>query len=194
VIRFTATPPELRGTGVSLSASLGALMLITVTGNTQESLTVHEFAISHGKKTGTVFESTPLQFLERIKNTGNVHEQPTGQVTITNMFGKKVAAVNVNLPPRNILPGSIRKFTQPLDNSVLGSKKLFGRYKADLRLTYGSNKQVLTASTEFWVVPYRLIAIVIILLVGGFFAARVFIRRYNRRIISRAQKQSSRRK
>ena len=192
VIRFTATAPELQGTGVSLSASLGSLVLIKVNGDTKESMTVQDFSINKGGKTGTLFESTPLQFVERLKNTGNIHEQPVGQVSVTDMFGKKIAAVNINLPPRNVLPQSIRKFEQPLDSAVLGNKMLFGRYTANLSVTYGTNKQVITSSLVFWVIPYTLIGIAIIALIVGFFALRFFIRRYNRHIIKKSQ--SSRRK
>lgn len=188
VIRFTATPADLHTTGVSLSASLGALILLTVNGQVHEQLSVQQFSVSHGGKQGTLFESGPLSFVERLKNTGNVHVAPVGQVTITNMFGKKVAAVNVNLPPHNILPQSIRKFDQPLDNTVLGSKKLFGRYTAKMSVTYGNSKKVLTASLAFWVIPYKLIAVLAVVLVAGFFILRVFIRRYNRRIIEKAQR------
>lgn len=187
VIRFTATPPEVHGTGVSLSASLGSLMLITVNGKVKENLSVQELSINQGGKSGTLFESTPLNFVEKFKNTGNIHEEPVGQVTITDMFGKKVAAVNVNLPPRNILPQSIRKFSEPLDSTVIGNKRLFGRYHANLLVIYGANKQVLTASLAFWIIPYRLIIGSIILLVGGFFGLRFFIQHYNRLIISKAQ-------
>ena len=194
VIRFTATPPELKDSGVSLSASLGSLLLVTVNGKTTEKLEVEEFSVNHKGKKGTFFESAPVGFQERIKNIGNVHQQPTGQVSITNMFGKKIAAVNINLPPRNILPGSIRKFEQPLDKSVLGNTKLFGRYTAALKLNYGSPgqaKQVVESSIVFWIVPYKLIGAIIIVLIGGFFALRAGLRRYNRRIISQAQNGNS---
>jgi hypothetical protein len=192
VVRFTATPPELNGTGVSLSASLGSLILIRVNGNAQEKLELVEFTASKGDKKGSLFESTPIKFTQRIKNTGNIHVQPAGQVSITDMFGKKVAVTNVNLPPRNILPASVRKFEQPLDSSVIGNKKLFGRYTAELKLSYGTSKQTLTDSITFWVIPYRLIGVLIVVLVGGFFALRFGIQRYNRRIIGKAYK--SRRK
>ncbi|HEX5797522.1 MAG TPA: hypothetical protein VFX86_03980 [Candidatus Saccharimonadales bacterium] len=189
VIRFTATPPKLDGTGVSLSASLGALMLVTVEGKAKESLSVEEFSVMQNGKAGTIFESTPLTFLERIRNTGNIHEQPVGRITITNMFNKKIADVNVNLNGNNILPQSIRRFEQPLDSSIIGNKKLFGRYKADLKLVYGKDGKVLNSSIVFWVIPYRLIGLIILLLIVGFFALRFLIRRYNRRIISKAQNQ-----
>jgi hypothetical protein len=183
IIRFTATPPSLKNSGVSLSTSLGALMLVTVNGPVTEKLTVTDFSVSKDGKSQKVFQSGPLNFVERIKNEGNVHEQPVGQVTITDMFGRKVANVNVNLPPRNILPASTRKFEQSLDKSVIGNKRLFGHYTAKLNITYGKNKQAVSSALSFWVIPYRLVAIAIVLLIAGFFALRFAIRRYNRFII-----------
>ncbi len=188
VVRFTATPPELEGTGVSLSASLGALVFITVNGPVNESMGIESFTIEKDGSTGTIFESTPLTFTQRIKNDGNIHDQPAGQVVITDMFGNKVAAVNVNLPPRNILPGSVRKFDQPLDSSVLGTKKLFGRYTADLKLTYGADKKEMTETITFWVVPYRLIGAAVVVLVGGAFGTRTFFKYHNQRVINKATK------
>jgi hypothetical protein len=188
VIRFTATPPELKGTGVSLSASLGSLVLINVSGDVKESMNVQEFTVTHKGKAGKLFESAPVSFTEKLKNTGNTHEQPTGQVVVKDMFGKKIGAVNVNLPPRNVLPNSVRKFEQPLDSSVIGNKKLFGRYTADLVVTYGAKKQTTSSSLSFWIIPYRLVIAVILVLIIGFFILRFFIQRYNRRIISRASR------
>jgi hypothetical protein len=148
---------------------------------------VEQFYAANNNQEGWLFESAPIQFAERLKNTGNTHLQPAGQVTIKDMFGQKVATLNVNLPPRNVLPASIRKFDQSLDSSVIGDKMLFGRYTADLRIVYGDNHQELTANISFWVIPYRLIGIVIVLLVAAFFLMRTLIRRYNRRIISKSQ-------
>lgn len=190
VIRFTATPPNLKDQGVSLSASLGALVLLKVNGAVKEDLSIASFDVSKGGKTGTLFETAPLSFIERIKNSGNTHEEPTGQVVITDMFGKKIAAVNVNLPSYNVLPQSIRRFEQPLDSSVLGNRQLFGRYTAQLKIIYGPNKQSVTATKTFWVIPYTLIGFGIVILIGGFFVLRTMIRRYNRSIINKAQKKS----
>jgi hypothetical protein len=194
VVRFTARPPELEGTGVALSASLGSLLFVRVNGKASESMKIEEFAVSKNGKKGSLFESTPLQFVQRLKNDGNVFTQPAGQVVITDMFGKKIAAVNINLPPRNVLPQSIRKFEQPLDSATLGNKKLFGRYKAEVKVTYGDSKQVATSTITFWVLPYRLIGVAVVALVGSFFAFRFFLRRYNRRVISKAQNQNPKRK
>lgn len=194
VIRFTGTPPDLEDTGVSLSASLGALVLLKVNGDVKEGLSLAKFSVTHKGKSGPVFEATPLEFSQQIKNTGNMFEAPTGQVTIKNMFGKTIAAVNVNLEKRNILPDSVRQFTQPLDKSVIGNKMLFGRYSAELKLTYGTKKQTLDGKLAFWVIPYRLIGGAIVGLIVAFFVLRFLIGRYNRRIINQAQKSKSKRK
>jgi hypothetical protein len=191
VIRFTSTPPSLDGSsGVSLAASIGVLVLLTVNGKVTEGLSVQELSVDRNGKKGSFFESGPLEFIEKLKNTGNVHVQPVGQVSITDMFGKKIAAVNVNLPPGNILPQSTRQFKQPLDKSVIGNKRLFGRYKATLKVTYGADKKEVTSTIVFWVIPYKLVAIVIISLVALFFLFRFLLKRYNRRILAQAQKRT----
>lgn len=195
VIRFTATPPELEGTGVSLSASLGALVLIRVSGAATEGLNIEEFSASANGKKGGVFEGAPITFTQRLKNTGNVFLQPAGQVTVKDMFGNTIGVTNINLPPRNILPNSIRKFDQSFDKSVLGNKILFGRYTATLKVTYGDSKKTATETVSFWVIPYTLILVGVIGLVVAFLALRFLIRRYNRAIIRKAQGQKrSRRK
>jgi len=189
VIRFTATAPSVEGgSGVSLSASIGVLLLLTVSGKVNEGLKVDSFTVNNGGSPSTLFQSGPLTFVERLKNEGNVHVKPTGQVSIVDMFGRKFAAVNVNLPPGNVLPGSTRKFSQPLDKTVIGTKRLFGKYTANLKLTYGTDNKVLTSSISFWVIPYKLIGGIILVLVAGFFLIRFLIGRYNRRILSRSQK------
>jgi len=193
VVRFTATPPELEDTGVSLSASLGSLLLLRVNGAAKEGLEIVEFSMNNGGKATTLFETTPLTFVERLKNTGNIHEQPAGQITVTDMFGNKIGLVNVNLPPRNILPASIRKFDQKLDHNIIGNKMLFGRYTANLVVTYGSNKQTVTKSIVFWVIPWRLIASVVVGLIIAFFVLRFAIKRYNQSIIDRSRNSRRRR-
>jgi len=189
VLRFTASAPSVNGgNGVSLSASIGALMLITVSGKINENLSVKEFSVSHDGKKGSIFQSGPLVFTERINNSGNVHEQPIGLVTVKDMFGRQLATLPVNQPPGNVLPASIRKFSENLDKSVIGNKRLFGHYTATLKLTYGANKKTVTSKVSFWVIPFKAVAIVIAILVIGFFALRYGIRRYNETVVKRANR------
>lgn len=191
VIRFTGTPPNVKGSGVSLSASLGALVLLTVSGKLTHSISIDTFAVSkyEGGKPAKMFQSAPLTFTVRLKNSGNIQEEPTGHIVISDLFGRAVAGVNINVPPRNILPDSTRKFIGTLDKSNLGNKRLFGLYHAKLTVRYGSNNdQTTTAAVTFWVIPWKLIAIIIILLIVAFFGVKYWLKHYKRRVLKQAQK------
>lgn len=182
VVRFTGTPPELGETGVSLSASVGTLMLVNVSGKVTQSAKVAELYASHGNKRGSLFEYGPITFTTRVQNTGNVHFQPKGTLQVTNMFGKNVYVGQFNQDNRNILPGSIRKFQQTMDK-----KLLFGRYNVRADVVYGTDSQITSAKTSFWVVPYKLIAIAILAIAALIFA----FKRYNKFIIKRASKRQN---
>ena len=192
VIRFTATPPSLNGSsGVALSASLGALILLTVNGHIVENLVVHQFNVAQSGQTGSFFQSAPLNFNELLSNTGNEHVVPTGLLTITDMFGHKLAVMDINRSQGNVLPASSRLFTQTVNSNVIGNKRLFGRYTASISLLYGSSNKKLTATLVFWVIPWQEILILLIALIGGFFLLRWLIRRYNRHILDKAKKSQS---
>jgi hypothetical protein len=188
VVRFTAVPPNLKGTGVALSASVGTLILMKVEGPVTEHLSVDSFqaqkagaAISQAVKPGSFFENGPVDFVVRVKNDGTVHEKPQGSINVYNMVGRKVDAIAVNPHGGNVLPDSVRKFQQET-----ASKKLFGRYTAKLDLNYAGNMK-LSSRITFWVIPWRLILIVMLALVILFFLLRVGIRKYNENIISKAR-------
>ena len=57
VIRFTGTPPQLNGNGVSLSASLGALVLLTVNGKLNDQLSSSNLRLTK--------EQRPVIYLNR---------------------------------------------------------------------------------------------------------------------------------
>lgn len=193
VIRFTASPPGLDGSGVSLSASLGTLVLLRVNGDAKESMEVEEFSATKNGSPNWLFESQPITFVTRVKNEGSTHEQPVGQIAVKDMFGNPVAGINVNLAQGNVLPSSIRKFEPVLDESVIGNRFLFGRYTADLKLSYGTQGQTITASTSFWVIPWRLIGFAILLLVIVFIVIRIALRRYTERVVARSRGRRRRR-
>jgi hypothetical protein len=154
VVRFSAKAPGIDSSGVSLSASVGALIFMRVNGDAKEKLSIVSFnAVDKQKQPKTLLEGTPITFAVRVKNEGNVHEQPTGRIMIKDMFGKTVAGLNVNLPPRNVLPGSIRRFETKLDETVIGNKKLFGRYRAEVSIT-DAKGQTVTDNVTFWIIPW----------------------------------------
>ncbi len=194
VIRFTANAPGMDSSGVSLSASLGALVFLRVNGTAKEELSFDKFYVSktNADDASWLFEDQPLTFNQRIKNTGNVYEQPSGQIAVKDMFGNLVANVNVNLERRSILPGTTRKLDQPLDKSNIGDRMLFGLYHATLTLNYGESNKQITSDVSFWVIPWRLILLILAALVALAVVGRMLITRYTDRVVTRSR--SSRRR
>jgi len=191
VIRFTAVPPNLEGTGVALSASVGALVLLKVSGTITEKVSLAELSTSQttkdkagrpvAKKTN-FFEHGPVDFLVRVRNEGSVHEKVQGSIEIKNWFGKKIASVAVNEKGGNVLPDSIRRFEQ-----TLGEKRLFGHYTAKLSLTYSSGK-TLSGATGFWVIPWKLILLVLVGVIVVGWLLKKGLARYNEHIIAQARR------
>lgn len=191
VVRFTAIPPNLEGTGVALSASVGSLILLKVSGTISEKLSLSEFSTQHSSKTNgknpvlkntNFFEYGPIDFVVRLHNEGNVHEKVKGSINIKDWTGKSLGAVAVNEKGGNVLPDSVRRFNERLDK-----KQLFGHYTAALDLTYSSGKK-LNASLGFWVIPWKLILIVLVVVIVLFFLLKTGLRRYNKHIIAQARK------
>lgn len=182
VVRFTGAPPEVDESAVSLSASIGTLVLVNVSGDVKEEAKFAELFTSQNGKKRSTFEYGPITIISRIQNSGNVHFQPSGVVRVTNMFGKEVGNFQLNQNKANILPASIRKFEQ-----TLHKKLLFGRYTVQTDLVYGADKKIINAKHTFWVIPYKIIAGIIILTALIVF----FFRSYNRFILSRAREKES---
>lgn len=183
VVRFTAVPPELEGTGVSLSASVGSLVLIRVSGDIVDKASFAEFYTAQNGEKKSFFENGPVTFVERIKNEGNVHFKPIGTIRITNIFGKEVRVLSVNEKGGNVLPASVRRFEQTLDK-----KWLFGRYQAEANVQY--NGKNLSRTISFWVIPYKLLAIIVGVLLLLFVAVRQGLKRYVQRAVRKASGES----
>ncbi len=189
VIRFSGVPPSLSQSGVALAASAGTLLLVRVSGNIKESLNLKDFYVRHNDRRSTWFETGPVTFVERLNNTGNVHVKPHGDITITNLLGKRVATLKINAENGNILPDSTRRFEQ-----TLSKKWLFGKYTATTSLAYGTTGGVVLGSLSFWVIPYKIILAVLALILLIFLITRFIIKRYNAKIIKRAMNENHKRK
>lgn len=186
-IRFIPVYSNTGPANVSLTASVGTLFLITVPGNLTEKLSLASFQASHNGVTGTLFNSGPVSIVTRLRNEGNIHVQPFGKIIIKNTFGKIVYSTELNNtdPRGNILPNTIRKFTNPLN-----IKHMFGRYTAEGNFAYGSNGDIVSAKAVFYVIPYDFVIIIILILLFVIFALPRLIRTYNRRVLERARQQN----
>lgn len=154
-IVFKTDIKSIEGSGMAIGQEVGALIMLRIAGEVNEQVHIEGFSPLHSFQ-----EYGPVAFETRIKNTGNVHAKPTGTITITNFFGQEVATVPVEA--KNVLPGAVRKLGSTWDVT-----SLFGKYTATLSLQYG-NQHMLTASTSFMVIPYRIVlaGLAIVLVIG----------------------------
>lgn len=176
---------------VNLSASVASLVLLTVPGNLSEKVTIAGFGVAQGNDSTSLrslfLNNKNLKAVVRFQNGGNVQEQPFGKIQLKK--GSKVLAtynINSSDSPGNVLPDSIRRFTVNLDH--VGS---FGKYKIVGNFGYGSKGELLTASATFWVIPLVVIiiaAIILLLILFLIFGLPRLIRRYNRRVIAKANR------
>lgn len=180
---FSSKAPSLDTNGVGQSAGTGMLFLVRVDGVIDEKATVASFttASTTDDKQSSIFEKSPFKFVTRIKNEGNVHIQPSGQIDVHDMFGGLVRTLKVNEQKANVLPDSIRRFDTTIDTGWM-----FGRYTADVTLGYGTHGQVVTGTTDFWVIPYKIVAVVLIVLMTLIFILVRVVKVYNKRIITKA--------
>ncbi len=154
-----------------------SLLFVNVSGDCVESGTIREFTTEK-----TINAEPDIQFNVRFENTGSVHLQPQGDITITNMWGSERGIIPINYQTHfgNVLPNSIRKFSF----TWTGEKSSYdiGRFKAVATLGYGENsKNFTTSTTYFWIIPLKQIALVLggLLLLFWFlsFAIKIYIRR-----------------
>lgn len=129
-ILFPGIETDINSSGVGLSASTGVLVLVSVgdTSKITEEAGLKEFYTAHNDKQTGFFEASPIDFVVRIENTGNVHVKPAGSIEVSDIFGNVVDKIDVNSNQNsNVLPDSIRKFVVRMEKLWL-----FGRYTANL--------------------------------------------------------------
>lgn len=200
VIFWSSAKPQQKGGGVGIVTRVGALVLLSVSGDVVEGAELVSF-----KADKKVLNYLPAGFSYGFKNTGNVHLRPTGKLTIKNIFGKTVAILDANPGSGYTLPQTTRTYSTANWEPKAGIPKIEGEgffanlkkekagfavgyYKAYLNLEFGDQIKTAKVSFGFWVLPWRILissalALGILLL---FFTKG--IKKYNQWVISRANR------
>lgn len=189
-VRFA--PVRTDGSGnVSLTASVGSLILVKVPGDISENMVLNSFDVRTSEESNnasSVFMSNNDLFaVARFENLGNVHEQPFGKIVLKR--GNEVlqtVEINNSEPKANVLPDSIRRFSVKLDEVGV-----WGKYTVTGNFGYGTTGQLISGSSTFYVIP--LIPILIGLGAIALIAAAIFllpkaIKRYNQNVIRQANR------
>lgn len=201
---FSTSPPKTEDEGqISIGSKIGTLFLVRVEGEVVEQGLINEYFLGEHQ---SMLNRLPAEFYIRFQNSGNVHLRPTGTVTVTNLFGKETASIDVNEAKGATLPDTIRKYEAIWEKSQVKETTgniwsnfwkeysnewnnfAFGRYKAMVDLTFGTDsKQTTTGELSFWVLPWRVIVIFALILVAIVFLLIFLIKRYNAWLIKKTQ-------
>lgn len=159
VVFFATEPPALEQdqSKVALSSMVGGLVMVKVPGDVAEKAAIEEFSTD---KIFYIFNKVKLT--TRVKNLGNVHIKPIGDIKVKSLFGRTVDILVFNPQKGNVLPESTRKF----ENDWQSKKILIGPYKTQLEVNYGEQKVALGAVTTIWIFPWWLLVILAVIMIA----------------------------
>ncbi|MCA9355427.1 hypothetical protein KC865_02650 [Candidatus Kaiserbacteria bacterium] len=149
-------------------ARVGSLFFLTVRGDSViEGKTLSVKTINTEKW----YEKGPIELGILYENTGSVHVNPYGEISITNMFGEEVGFVEIE--PWFVLPTSLRIREITWDREFL-----LGRYTVKASINRGYDDIVDVAHTSFWVLPWKVVGGMFLILFIVIFSLRAFFRTF----------------
>ena len=211
---FFATSPQTPGEAgqVTIGSKVGTLVFLNVSGNAPEGAGIIEFK----SKDGNMFSYLPVTLYYRFSNDGARKVMPLGNIEIKNMFGGTAASLDANKSKGNVLPGSVRRFDitwnllgqdsemeeQEMATLEEGQKVsffdavkmqkdnfAFGKYTADLNLTYGDNETSMEQAV-FWVIPWQLISLVVGALIIVILIIKLMMKGHNKKLIEQVKRET----
>jgi hypothetical protein len=208
---FWGTSPGGGSPGqVSIGTKTGLLVLLSVNGDVKEQAGLVDFQLHNNKH---FYKMLPVGFQYRFSNQGSDRVKPKGDIVIRSIFGWVAKKINANPYDGNVLPGTTRKFSPEWSkrdsvetrdqevsrNESYSFKKAvsdqwnnfaFGIFRAKVVANFGVTNQIAKSHAVYFVVfPWELILVALVLAIPTYFILRGIVRRYNRSVIRRAQKQ-----
>lgn len=164
-----ASPYNPDGAGATIQTQLGTLFYITVNGPITEKAKVTSFLANFFQEYG------PVKINTQIKNLGDLHIKPQGVIKVTDSFGKAVEQQKLN--EFNIFPAVGRDY-----QNTFGQKWMIGKYTAALFASYGrSNNLPLMAVVTFWVFPWRIAAVTVLIIIAIILAIKLWKKKKGRK-------------
>ena len=163
---FLDNPNHTPGKTASYTAAqVGSLFKLTVAGNIKYSAVIKNFSVDNH-----LYEFGPVNFSASIENQSDTQISPKASIAVYDMVGRKLA--DLPLDQVNIFPFVSRNLSTTW-NTVWG----LGRYTATLTAAYGPSGAVESRTLQFWILPYRLLAAVGVVLMV-LFVIFILIRRH----------------
>ena len=200
---FWGTSPAGQGQ-VSIGAKTGMLVLLSVNGNVKEAAGLLDFKTADSQ---FWYGTLPVSFEYRFKNDGGDRIKPEGLITIRDTIFLPAEVLDANPVEGNVLPNSTRKikvdwikYERPMDYvAPTGPFKKFwsdtyyewknfavGLYSAHLNVAYGAQGQQIKKTVFFFVFPWQLVLVMLVIFIILFWGGKKIIKRYNKFIVQKA--------
>jgi hypothetical protein len=188
IVISRTSDPKLNSTGNVLRGSVADLTLI----NVDKPGATRKLDMIDVTTDQQIYEFLPAKINIRLKNTGNVFVAPVGNIFVSRDSSDKkpLATLDLNTKKGYILPGTERVYTASWDDGfpVFKPSKTdgggdstdlffdwnnltnfrFGMYTAKVVAVYNDGQRdiPITREVTFWVIPYRTIALIVIILIA----------------------------
>jgi hypothetical protein len=184
IIAFISENEEkLTGTGATTTLTLGMPILIQIGDEFVENAELLKFSTDRN-----FYETPTLTFDTRIKNLGDTHITPVGEIVLTNIFKQEVARIPFNPNNQSILRDNTGNYETNWNlGSFLTKDKalVLGPIKANLILTYRTFQPgfaPLTSQVTFWIIPWKIILIALVAIIATIVIIKV-VRKKRRPIV-----------
>ncbi|MCD4811575.1 hypothetical protein K8R14_03155 [bacterium] len=163
-IFFSSEAADLQDTTATYNLlNSGIPILITIGDEWTESAEFLDFY-----STKKIYEKPNLTTLiTRIQNLGDTHITPKGDIVLTNIFNKEVGTISFNESSQSILRENSGIYESPWDMEkyINDGQLILGPITAEAIFLYRHTDPgfcILSATTTFWIIPWRLIIMVLI--------------------------------
>ena len=140
------TPGAPQSANVAIESRVATLFFVRISGLAKEEGKLVAFGLfNNAKSVVSPSLEHPLRFQVAYDNTGNVHLDPYGRVTLISFFG---STQFIPLDPWVVLPGATR-----MREVAIATPLSIGYYRAHIELNRGYKNIVDEEEVSFWVLP-----------------------------------------
>jgi len=177
------SPPSSKPAGGT--AAVQGNILVPILLNVRKDGAIAQASITDFKIKDFVTQYLPAQFSVTVKNSGNVHLRPRGNIFIRGTGKKDLAILEVNPGLGSILPQASRTYEASWTDGFLVKDETgkvninwnkltdfrLGKYSAYVLLAYddGTKDVPIESALTFWVFPYTAVAVILIVIVLAIF-------------------------
>lgn len=197
-IFFGSQPAQgTSGGEVTIGGKIGVLVLLKVSGDVEESAGLVDFGVLNGQR---FFSALPVTLEYSFNNTGGDRVVPRGEIKVKNTLQLTSATLLANENEGSVLPNSTRRFEVVWGEKQNDDEKRgffdtaltqitdfhFGWYSAKMQVMWGESAQTASASYSFFIIPWQLLTVAIVILGLAWFVFKVWVSRLKRRILAEA--------